>query len=535
VPLKEPPAVQSLDLEAMPMRRQLTWLLAALALWAGLRLAFGTSISGNDDISIATCALNMLQKGWQVPATHYCGRFGLILPIAAIFGMFGTGAAQLSVLPAIASFASVLLAWRLGSLLMSPTAGIAAAFAFAVFPMDVEMAGLLFPDLIQGALLAGSILCLLQGRDRGWGWPVAAGLLWGWAYYVKVDAAILVFVIGLLWLLGFISLRAAIIAGLTAFAAVGIELLAYGVLIGDPIYRLHLESIAANEVLAAGRDYRQLLTYPKAMFLVPYEAGLFFYVWLLGLGFAVLTRHRGALFVAGWSLIWLLWLMFGADPFSGFRLKAQLTRYLLSMVVPVAVLVGWTWTVLWERVRVLAWAMPAAMLAAVALFAPFNRLSFEGPAATYRALTTAMENRWYPLCADLQSMVMLRVLLYGKPEAAELCVVQEHDFLKGQTTFRAPNRLPAYFLLNDVYARRLQDRNLVQPIDPARFGSEAKLVWQVDNPLPGSSYAALEILRRASALVPVPGLRQGIANTAAEIGRTGDAKIWRVDGTPRAP
>ena len=49
-----------------------------------------------------------------------------------------------------------------------------------------------------------------------------------------------------------------------------------------------MESAAANEVLAAGRNYREFLIYPRAMFLAVYETGLHFYMLAAA---AVLVAH----------------------------------------------------------------------------------------------------------------------------------------------------------------------------------------------------------------------------------------------------
>jgi len=459
----------------------------------------------------------------------------LILPLSAIFSVAGTGATQLSVLPAIASFLALISAWRLGSLLFSPVVGLAAAFVLAVLPMDVATAGILWPDMMQGALLALAVLCLLYAGDRHFGWAVFAGGLWAWAYYVKIDAAILIFVIGLLWLLKFVSFRVAVVAGFTAAGLVGIELVAYAVVAGKPFLRLALESTAANEVLAAGHDYRSLRTYPKAMFLVPYEAGLFYFFWVAAIVYALWTRSRPGLLLAGWSVIWLLWLMFGADPFSGFRLKPQLSRYLLAFSIPVAIIVSWTGVAIWRRSRTFGVAFPVAMLACIAILGPFNRLSYEATAANLRAFTVAVEKGWQPLCPDSQSFGMLHFLMYDRKEKTRLCLVQEHNFLTGVTQFHPPPELPAYILINGIYARRLQTRNLVRPIDPAQFGTKAEIVWQVDNPMPSSSYAMLRLLRTVSSVLPIEGLRRKIDETSQEVLTTGDATIWRVEGTPRSP
>lgn len=510
---------------------------AILAIGGALRLAFSTSISGNDDLSVADCALTLLDHGAGLPTGHYCARFGMVLPMAAIFGAFGTGVVQISLLPGLASLANMVLAWRLGRLLFGPAAGVAAAAVMASFPMAIEYAGLAFPDAIQGALLAGALLCVLlaargeggRGEGGSWGLPILGGVLWAWGHYVKLDAVMLAPVLGLAWLLGLARLRDVIVTGLVAFALVGIELVAYAVLAGDALLRVQMESRAANEVLAAGQDYRNWFIYPKSMFVVPYGAGLFYFLWVASAGVALWTRRRAALLVLGWSAVWMLWLMFGADPFSGLRLKPQVPRYLLAFAIPVAILGGWFCTLLWQSARLLCLALAGAIAATTLVFAPFNVLAYEAARATRLGVAAAQRAGWFPLCPDAQSASIAHFLLHGRPEGGRICVVQEHNYLTGVTTLHPPQLSPAWVLLNENFARRLETRSLVRRVDPAGFGRTATLVWQVDNPMPALSYTALELLLRASALLPVASLRAGIAHTASDLTEGGDARIWQVE------
>lgn len=519
-------------------RRPKNLMALALILTVGavLRFAFSVSISGNDDLSVASCALDMLDAGLTVPQGHYCARFGMIFPLAGIFGLFGTGATQISLLPALASLANMLLAWRLGLLLFGPSVGasvgLAAAAVMALHPMSIEFAGLAFPDALQGALLGGALLAVLQASRISVHWlplSVLGGVLWAWAHYVKLDSGLFAVVLGLAWLTGFARLRDVVVAGLVALLLVGIELTLYGLFAGDALLRVHLESTAANEMLAAGHDYRNWLIYPKAMLLVPYSTGLFYFLWIGGIGAALWTRHRGALLLAGWSVIWMLWLFFGADPFSELRLKPQLPRYLLSFAVPVAVLGGWMLVLLWRRSRILCSAISMAGVAATLVFAPFTMLGYEAGLATRLGIAEALRNNWFPLCPDAQSSSVARFLLFGRPQESRLCVVQQHDFLTGVTTLLPPETSPSWLLLNENYARQLERRSLVRRVDPAGFGFRPALVWQVDNPMPDLSYRALDLLAAAAALMPLDSIRAGIAATRKDIGEGADARIWRVE------
>lgn len=508
-----------------------SWPLAVIVGLAGLvRLAFSASISGNDDLSVATCALRLLDGASLLGQGHYCARVGLTAPLAAIFALGGTGTVQLSILPAIASIASMLLAWRLGCLLFGPAAGLAAAAVIALFPMDVEFAGLLFPDVPQGALVAGALLCALsaKGSRRGDGLALLGGALWAWAYYVKLDAFVLGPLLLVAVLLGFVSWRHAIVMGITASAFVGVELVAYGRLAGDPLRHLHLESASANEVLAAGMDYRNLLTFPKTMFLVPYETGLMYFVWLAAAGTALVSRTRPLLLLLVWCLTWQLWLMFGADPFAGFRLKPQLGRYLLSWEVPMAVMVGWFWTWLVARQRRLGLGLVFAAAASLIVLGSFNQLSTKPAQATRIAVSEALARGWFPLYPDVQSIGIAGFLLHGRPEASQVFPVQRHDFLKGVTTFEPIRSVPAYLLINRAYARQLQTRNLVRPIDPDSFGLQPTQVFEVDRPGSPVSYASLRLLAWVAGFVPGP-LGRKAEGTVAELLRPGDAVVYRLE------
>lgn len=509
------------------------WPLLLILLGAGaLRLAFSSSLSGNDDLAIAGCSLGLLDGSAAMEGSHYCARLGMTLPLAGIFAVAGTGVGQLSVLPALSSVASTLLAWRLGSLLFGALPGYAAAAALALFPMDVGFAGLAFPDVMQGALVSAAMLFALLTRGAppraGWAMAIISGALWAWAYYVKLDAFMLAPILLVATLMGLMRWQHMIVVGVVALILVGVELIGNGVWFGDPLRHLHLDSAATNEALAAGRDYRDLFTYPKTMFIVPYNAGIHYFLWVIALVVAVRRRCRPALFVCAWCLIWQVWLTFGADPLSGFRLKPQLGRYLMSWEVPMAVLVGWVWTWIWRRMRLPAIAIGVAAAAAIAVLGPFNQLSYKAALATRLSVSAAVENNWFPLYPDVQSLPLARFLLRGRPEAALLRVVQRHDFLRGVTTFEPIAQAPAFLLINESYARQLEARNLVRPIDPASFGLKPTQVFEVDRPMSALSYMALDLLATGARIIP-GATGAHIRETVADVLRPGDARIWRLD------
>jgi hypothetical protein len=241
-----------------------------------------------------------------------------------------------------------------------------------------------------------------------------------------------------------------------------------------------------NEVLAANMDYRDIWTYPKTMFFNPHETGATFFVALLGVILAALRPTRPLLMVAGWCAVFLIWLSFGFDPFSlTFRLKPQLSRYLQDFSIPLCILAGWTLLQIWRRApRVVCVGGAAAGVGLALLCVVFNALGYMAPRATRHALDEAASHAWFPLYTDVQSISIADVLLHDSPHRADVHAAQEHNFLTGQTSFPTIAGSPAYLLVNEGFAARLRQRNLVTPIDPLGFGMKATPIEAVGAGLP---------------------------------------------------
>ncbi len=219
----------------------------------------------------------------------------------------------------------------------------------------------------------------------------------------------------------------------------GIELVAYGVLVGEPLDHVRLEHIAANEVLAPGMNYRYGLAFLKGMFVTPYEYGITSYLLVCSIALAVATGSRSALLLAGWVIVFFIWLRFGFDPFGRSpRLKPQLSRYLLDLSVPMCTLCGRFLLWVYRRIsRALAIAVCLAGTAIALACIQFDVLNYEAAYATRVAINTADRANWFPLYTDLQSFDIANFMLYDLPQRAELRTVQDHNFLTGETTFGA--------------------------------------------------------------------------------------------------
>ena len=511
--------------------------LAILVGGALIRVIFAPGIAGDDDMALAYNALGLLHGGWHVPTSNYAADYGMIVPLAAVFRIFGVGIYQLSAYPLLLSLAGLYIVYRIGTLLFDAPTGLLAAFILAIFPMSVEFSTLSFPDQPQGVVLGAAFLCALNSSRSPRHellWASAAGFFWAYAYYIKIDAFFMAFVFLLAMGLGFIGWRQIVLIGMVTGALVGVELLVFARLAGNPFLHAALERQAANEVLSPTMNYRNLLTYPKAMFLTPYEGGLHFFLLLGAVGYAANKRDRPTMMLVGWILIFMIWLMFGVDPFgAAVRLKPQVPRYLLDFCVPMSVLIGWFLCSLYRRgMRIVSWAL-VAMTAMIAFtFMQFNRLNFEASTATIVATKAVLKRNWFPLYTDQQSFGIVKFVLWDYPQRHEVHQAQYHNFLTGTTTFASIPGRHAYLLINQDYARDLKRRNLVTAISPGQFGMIARLVMSVDNPLPASSYLILRGMAAIAGLAHVPSISAKVEDTARSVLQPGDAQIFALRREP---
>ena len=223
----------------------------------------------------------------------------------------------------------------------------------------------------------------------------------------------------------------------------------------------------------------------------------------------------------------------GFDPFGPGGAgagKPQLSRYLLSFAVPMAVLIGWVLIRLHDQVSRSGAIVVGAGAAALAVtFMAFDGVSYQAARAARDALAQVERENLFPLYSDLQSANILKFLLHGQPRGSEFHEVQTHNFLTGESRFAAivPDR--AYLLVNREYVDRLARRNLVAKLTPERFGMQASPVFTVDRPMPAIDYTILRALAWAARFLPIPAIRAHIQETADEALQPAIVTVYRLE------
>jgi 4-amino-4-deoxy-L-arabinose transferase-like glycosyltransferase len=142
---------------------------AKLALILGvatlLRVHFFTGYTAYDDGIYIQRAFDLSLGRLDAPTTHWAARVGLVVPTAIAYRLFGFSPATTVAFPFLCSLASILVAGEIGRRLYGVHAGLIAAFLFAVLPMDVLFATMLFPTA-PVLLFAGGALCAFVLAER---------------------------------------------------------------------------------------------------------------------------------------------------------------------------------------------------------------------------------------------------------------------------------------------------------------------------------------------------------------------------------
>ena len=148
-------------------------LAAIVLLGIELRLLFYQGVVHFDDLLYANLA-RRLADGFSpltppLPPAFAAIRIGLYAPVALTYWLFGTSDATTLAWPFFCSILGIIGAYGIGRLVHGETAGLLAAFIFAVLPTSVASATALLGDGPIATLSVGVVFfLLLSSRTQGW-------------------------------------------------------------------------------------------------------------------------------------------------------------------------------------------------------------------------------------------------------------------------------------------------------------------------------------------------------------------------------
>jgi 4-amino-4-deoxy-L-arabinose transferase-like glycosyltransferase len=323
------------------------WLTLLLVFVVSLstRLICFTGLVGSDDIFYSIYAERIAEGTYRLEPHHMAIRYGVILPLAAIYKVFGIHEWSTVALPLLASSLAPVLAALVGFQLSGATATWVAGLLLATFPVDARYATILVPEsMLQSAVLAAAIVYLVAEARQSVTLGIVSGILLGLAYLIKEPGA---FVVTAFVIFAFAQRRWSLGLAVAGGAALVLaaELTWYWVVTQDLLFRTDAmvihnrqpEVIVANEHLI----YRLFQAYPRLMLLPNMDFGLHSLLAGAACVLALVSdRSYRTVFLLLWATVPLLYLNFGTSSFQRFWALPVSPRYVSLIYPPLFVLTG---------------------------------------------------------------------------------------------------------------------------------------------------------------------------------------------------
>src|SRR6476469_8464927 len=111
-----------------------------------MRLACYTGLIASDDVGYSHFAQLIAQLHYKPELHHYALRYGLIVPLVALYALFGVREWPTILLPLVASTASVPAVMLIGNKLFGRRVALLAGLLVATFPGELQYATILVPE-----------------------------------------------------------------------------------------------------------------------------------------------------------------------------------------------------------------------------------------------------------------------------------------------------------------------------------------------------------------------------------------------------
>jgi 4-amino-4-deoxy-L-arabinose transferase-like glycosyltransferase len=336
-----------------------SWLVAVGLLWLACRaLLFFDGVLSPDSFAYAHHAYNIATGQFSPTADHlfYGYRFGVLLPVALAYRLFGVSSLSSALPLLLASLVTLWLVYRLGTMLLDHRTGLLAAALYTFFPLDLPWATLIGPDSFLPLCSALAFLFLIQALDSArpmsrWLFCLSSGLCAGVAFQVRESGTVLLAALLVALVVeGRHRQPRGITAGLVAIVAgfavpLLLQMLYYAVAVGDPWIRLTVLGELRQGHNAPDRGWPTSLSYyPLAMLGLDLGGlawyGFFFYVAAFGIGWALVKKEvRRLRLLLIWAGVVFALLEFGPLSIRPYIPVVKTYHYLSLMSVPV-LLVG---------------------------------------------------------------------------------------------------------------------------------------------------------------------------------------------------
>jgi 4-amino-4-deoxy-L-arabinose transferase-like glycosyltransferase len=345
-------------------------LLFIILLALGVRLRHYTGPIGSDDTWYYLGAYEILDGSYEPGDDYWRTRYGMLLPIAASYFVFGTNEFAAAVWPMLCSLGAVALCYFLGKFVVNSTTGFLAAMLLAFYPLDIHYSGLILPDVPLSFLMAASVLAFLhagKSEKHAAALYLLSGALMAVAYSCRSMAVILLPFFAIYVVLFEKKIKPVHFLFAAGFVAVlSVESLYFTLKGLGPLHNFQLNAKAAIAVNSSGECSTSQAYYPVSIFQLQTMTvfGPYFYLFMPALIFAAIKRERGGLIFLAWAGVILLILQFGYVSLFPPIPMVKVRKFLCFASVPLALTAGYALGHLrvWYR-----WGV-VAVLAGISLF-----------------------------------------------------------------------------------------------------------------------------------------------------------------------
>ncbi len=331
-----------------------------------VRLAYYTGPIGSDDTWYYLGAYEIYDGSYEPTNNYWKTRYGMLLPIAASYEIFGTNEFAAALWPMLCSIGAVALCYFLGKQELDAKTGLLAGTLLAFYPLDVHYAGLILPDVPLSFLIAASVFAFLRaGRSEKHAPALyfVSGLLMAVAYSCRSMTVIVLPFLALYIALFEKKVRPAHLLFAAGFLAlISVESLYYTLEGLGPLHNFRINASATIAVNASGESSTSQAYYPAAVFAEESRSvfGPYFFLFLPAMVFSAIKRERGALIFLAWAGIILGVLQFGYVSLFPPLPIIKVRKFLNFATVPLVMVSAHALMRLRARYR---WAAVAALVA----------------------------------------------------------------------------------------------------------------------------------------------------------------------------
>ncbi len=453
-------------------------LIVLLAL--GLRLAFYTGPIGSDDHDYYLAAYQIYEGTYHPSGNYWMTRYGMLLPIAASYELFGTNEFSAALWPMLSALGAVVVCFFLGKSVLNARTGLLAALLLAFYPLDIHYSGLILPDIPLSFLMAASVLAFIRaGRSERYRPALffLSGLLLAIAYSCRSMAVILIPFLLIYTAFFEKKLRSSHLLFVAGFLAVVFSESLYYVMNGlSPLHNFRLNAKAAIAVNTSGECSTSQWYYPTVVFQNLTVFGPYFFLFVPAMILGAVKRERGALILLAWAGTILLILQFGVVSLHPLIPIVKVRKFLNFATVPLMLLAAWALMQLrgWYRSAVVV----AVLGTSLYLLKPYSYSSNMTPELCGGNMRKVEEYLRTmppkPIYADLRTTAILRITSGFKLKPDRF-----HNLYDVRSADQLAN---CYVIINSYYARFDQQNPYVKvPYFVANYPQGVPLSWKMKN------------------------------------------------------